>query len=86
MLILDNLAAEITEVVSLNVEMAIVIGGGNIFPWVWRPQTPGWNVLRLITWECWPPSLNALALTKLLFEAKEHFHPCPICHRNAPIG
>jgi uridylate kinase len=29
--VLDNLATEITEVVSMNVEMAIVIGGGNIF-------------------------------------------------------
>ena len=29
--VLDNLASEITEVVSLDVEVAIVIGGGNIF-------------------------------------------------------
>ena len=29
--VLDNLASEITEVVSMNVEVAIVIGGGNIF-------------------------------------------------------
>ena len=29
--VLDNLASEITDVVSMNVEVAIVIGGGNIF-------------------------------------------------------
>jgi len=29
--VLDNLANELTEVVSMNVEVAIVIGGGNIF-------------------------------------------------------
>ena len=29
--VLDKLASEITEVVSMNVEVAIVIGGGNIF-------------------------------------------------------
>ena len=29
--VLDNLASEITEVVSMEVEVAIVIGGGNIF-------------------------------------------------------
>jgi uridylate kinase len=29
--VLDNLASEISEVVSMNVEVAIVIGGGNIF-------------------------------------------------------
>jgi uridylate kinase len=56
-----RMVGEVAEVVNMGVEVAVVIGGGNIFrgvaaaPWAWTAPRP-------TTWACWPPVMNALAL------------------------
>jgi len=55
--VLDNLANELTEVVSMNVEVAIVIGGGNIFRGLAATasgmERASANEPRLTIWGCW---------------------------------
>jgi uridylate kinase len=46
-LVIDRIVSEIKDVHDLGVEIAIVIGGGNIFRGIARPP---------ITWACLPPS------------------------------
>ena len=49
--VIKEIIQEIKEVHELGVEMAIVVGGGNI----WRGQSEhkwAWNALKLITWVC----------------------------------
>ena len=52
--ILEGLADEIAAVVAMDVEVAVVIGGGNIFRGIWRPVRAAWNGLPPTTWACWP--------------------------------
>lgn len=52
--ILETLAAEIASVVALDVQVALVIGGGNIFRGSPRAQRV-WNGRPLIIWGCWRP-------------------------------
>jgi len=43
-----RMAEEIAEVTRLGVQVAVVIGGGNIFRSAWTAPPP-------TTWACWPP-------------------------------
>ena len=52
---LKRVALEIREVMSLGMQVAVVIGGGNISgARAWR--APAWTVSPAITWACSPPS------------------------------
>ena len=51
--VIGRIVGEIAEVARMGVQVAVVIGGGNIFrgmaaPWAWIAPRP-------ITWACWPP-------------------------------
>jgi uridylate kinase len=50
--VIARIVAEIAEVVELGVQVAIVIGGGNIFRGV-APAAAGMD-RATITWACWP--------------------------------
>lgn len=52
--ILEGLASEIASVVALDIEVAVVIGGGNIFA-VLPPAHPAWSEPPQTTWGCSPP-------------------------------
>lgn len=52
--VLNSMAQQILELVQSGVEVAIVVGGGNI----WRGVTGakrGIDRPQPITWACWPP-------------------------------
>jgi hypothetical protein len=49
---LTYVAEEVRSIVELDVQLAIVVGGGNIFA-VWRPVRLVWSGRRPITWGCW---------------------------------
>ncbi len=48
-------AKEIKKVVDAGVELAIVIGGGNIFRGVAGSSRKVWIECKAIIWECWLP-------------------------------
>ena len=50
-LVADQIAGEIVEVRQLGVELAVVIGGGNIFRG-WRPARKAWTAPPPTTWGC----------------------------------
>ena len=51
--LLKRVAMEIREVMGLGMQVAVVIGGGNIFAGrAWR--APAWIASPAITWACWP--------------------------------
>ena len=50
---LANYAAEIKEIHEMGIEIAIVIGGGNIFRGV-QAEEGAWIEPTEIIWECWP--------------------------------
>ena len=53
--VVDDLADQIAEVVHDGVQLAIVVGGGNIFRgWPARPRA--WTARRRTTSACWPRS------------------------------
>jgi len=52
---IGRIVEEIAEVAHLGVEVAVVIGGGNIFRGV-AGARPAWTGPRPITWACWPQS------------------------------
>ena len=49
----DRIVGEIAEVVNLGVEVAVVIGGGNIFRGVAPGAARTWTAPRRTTWACW---------------------------------
>jgi uridylate kinase len=50
---LTYVAEEVQSIVDLGVQIAIVVGGGNIFRGL-RPVLSVWSGRRPITWGCWP--------------------------------
>jgi len=52
---IGRIVEEIAEVTRLGVEVAVVIGGGNIFRGS-QAARPAWTGPRPITWACWPRS------------------------------
>ena len=52
--VLEQYSAEIKTVKDEGVEIAIVIGGGNIFSVV-RPKHWVSNAYKATTWACWQP-------------------------------
>jgi len=50
-----RMVEEVAEITRLGVQVAVVIGGGNIFPG-WLGARSGWTGPRPTTWACWPPS------------------------------
>ena len=53
--VLDAIADEIASVVAMDVEVAVVIGGGTSSA-VLPPAPREWSAPRPITWACSPPS------------------------------
>ncbi len=53
--VVDALADEIADIVEDEVEVAVVVGGGNIFRG-WREAPRAWTAPRPTTSACWPPS------------------------------
>ncbi len=54
--VVAHIAAEIEEVMELGVEVAVVVGGGNIWRGALRAAPGGvWIGLQPIIWVCWPP-------------------------------
>ncbi len=51
---IEGMVNDIAEIVKLGVQVAVVIGGGNIFRGV-AGVPPAWIAPRPITWACWPP-------------------------------
>ena len=51
---LQHYAEQVKELIGLGVEVAIVIGGGNIFRGL-KLKIPVLNAYRVIIWECWLP-------------------------------
>ena len=51
--VVERIVAEIKEVSELGVEVAMVVGGGNIFRGV-APAAAAWTGRLPITWACWP--------------------------------
>ena len=49
--IIDRVAGEIKELVDFGVQVAVVVGGGNIFRVSASPRA-GWNGQQVITWAC----------------------------------
>ncbi len=47
---------EIKAVHAMGVQVAVVIGGGNIFRGIWRARPRAWSARPPTTWACWPPS------------------------------
>lgn len=54
-LVIQSLAKQIKEVVELGVEVAVVVGGGNIWRGI-HGSSRELTVRPQITWECWPLS------------------------------
>ena len=52
---LSQIADEVIDVHSLGVEIALVIGGGNIFRGVAGAAPRAWTAPTPTTWACWPP-------------------------------
>ena len=50
---LEEYASDIKTVVDQGVEVAIVIGGGNIFRGKQQELAMEWTEYKEITWECW---------------------------------
>ena len=50
--VLERIASEISELNQSRVEVAVVIGGGNIFRGKGLADL-GWRELRQTRWECW---------------------------------
>ena len=50
---IEQMCQQVADVNRLGVELAIVIGGGNIFRGV-SSGRPAWTVPPLTTWACWP--------------------------------
>ena len=50
--VIERIVGEIGEVAKLGVEIAVVIGGGNIFT-VWRRRQRIWIAPLPTTWACW---------------------------------
>jgi len=50
-----RMVEEVAEITRLGVQVAVVIGGGNIFRGVAGARS-GWTGPRPTTWACWPPS------------------------------
>jgi uridylate kinase len=53
--VVRRIAEEIIEVHAANIEVAVVIGGGNIFRGVTGMPPTAWTGCRPTTWACWPP-------------------------------
>lgn len=51
---IEGMVNDIAEIVRLGVQVAVVIGGGNIFRGV-AAALPAWIAPRPTTWACWPP-------------------------------
>jgi uridylate kinase len=51
--VLDRYASEIEASVKRGVQIAVVVGGGNIFRG-FKPNPVGWSVPKVITWGCLP--------------------------------
>jgi uridylate kinase len=52
-LVLRTIAAEIGDLIALGVEVALVIGGGNIFRGIQAAATRVWTARPPTTWACW---------------------------------
>jgi uridylate kinase len=52
---IERMVADVAEVAKLGVELAVVIGGGNIFRGV-APVRRAWTAPPPTTWACWPRS------------------------------
>ena len=52
---LAQIADEVIDVHSLGVELALVIGGGNIFRGVAGQLRAAWTAPTPTTWACWRP-------------------------------
>ncbi len=50
---IERMVADVAEVVRLGTQLAVVIGGGNIFRGAWRAARPAWIAPRPTTWGCW---------------------------------
>ncbi len=50
---IERMVSEIAEVTRMGVQVAVVIGGGNIFRGVAVARSV-WIAQRLTTWACWP--------------------------------
>lgn len=50
-----RMVQEVAEVVNMGVQVAVVIGGGNIFRGVAGARS-AWTAPRPTTWACWPRS------------------------------
>ena len=50
---IERMVAEVAEVAKLGVEVAVVIGGGNIFRGVRRAARSAWTAPPPTTWACW---------------------------------
>ena len=82
--ILEGLADEIAAVVAMDIEVAVVIGGGNIFRGI-AASAPGMERASADYMGMLATVLNALALQNAL-ETQRDYHPCPVGDRNAPAG
>lgn len=51
----DRIASDVADALALNVEICMVIGGGNIFRGLSGRPT-GWIAAAPIIWACWRPS------------------------------
>ena len=51
---IHEIAAELADVHSLDIQIAIVVGGGNFFRGV-ALQAARWIAFPPTTWACWPP-------------------------------
>ncbi len=63
---LERIAVEIGEVVKAGVQIAVVIGGGNIFRGVSASHRRAWTARTPTTWGCSPRCINAMALQDAL--------------------
>ena len=63
--VIRRFAEEIYEVQQMGVELAIVIGGGNIFRGL-AGASQGMDLLMQTTWECWQLVINGLAFQDAL--------------------
>ena len=82
--ILEGLAEEIADVVAMDVEVAVVIGGGNIFRGL-AASARGMERASADYMGMLATVLNALALSERAGRPRREY-PCPIRDRNASAG
>ncbi len=50
---LKRVAGELTEILALGIQVAVVVGGGNIFRGAGLARA-AWTASRRTRWACWP--------------------------------